>query len=118
MLNNSSAGRADFLYRCRIPQALAYLGALKYSPELTSLLEAEHVFPSGDPMEVEIRGCSIAAVQRVVVAARRMAEEAGRPVSVEYLNSITADNFLWGYRREHVKETDAVPYHKVRCIYY
>ena len=102
----------------RIPQALAYLGALRYSPELMALLKAEHVFASGDPMEVEIRGCSIAAVERVVAAARQMAAEAGRPVSDAFLNSIAVDNFLWGYRRDHVKETSAVPYHKVRCIYY
>ena len=69
-------------------------------------------------MEVEIRGCSIAAVERVVAAARQMAGQAGKPVPVSYLNSIVADNFLWGYRREHVKEMDDVPYHKVRCVYY
>ncbi|XP_043244460.1 queuosine salvage protein-like [Amphibalanus amphitrite] len=102
----------------RIPQALAYLGALRYSPELMALLQAEHVFASGHPMEVEIRGCSIAAVERIVAAARQMAAESGQPVSPTFLNSIGVDNFLWGYRRQHVKETNAVPYHKVRCIYY
>ncbi|XP_037085253.1 queuosine salvage protein-like [Pollicipes pollicipes] len=102
----------------RIPQALAYLGALRYSTQLTELLQAEHVFTSGEPMEAEIRGCSIEAVERVTAAARRMLERAGRPADHARLNSIVVDNFLWGYRRQHVKETDAVPYHKVRCVYY
>jgi len=64
---------------------------------------------SGDPKEVEIRGCSIEATERIV---KRVNE-----LSVP-MNSIQIDNFLWGFRREKVTEMKAFPFHRVRSIYY
>lgn len=43
----------------RVPQALAYLGALEYSPELMELLRSGKHLPNGSPEEVELRGASI-----------------------------------------------------------
>ena len=65
--------------------------------------------PSGDAREVEIRGCSIEAVERIV---KRVAE-----LGV-HMNAIQIDNFLWGFRREKVDEMEAIPFHRVRSIYY
>ncbi len=47
----------------RVPQALLGLGALVYSDELLSQLGELQVWPSGDLRELEIRGCSIRAVE-------------------------------------------------------
>ena len=54
----------------RVPQSLQYFGAMVYSEDLLKVLEGGDLLPNGDPLEVEIRGCSIEAVQRVVQAAR------------------------------------------------
>uniref|UniRef100_A0A0N4VUB4 Queuosine 5'-phosphate N-glycosylase/hydrolase n=1 Tax=Haemonchus placei TaxID=6290 RepID=A0A0N4VUB4_HAEPC len=43
----------------RVPQALAYLGALEYSPELVKLLKSGQLLPNGSAEEVELRGASI-----------------------------------------------------------
>lgn len=51
----------------RIPQALAWFGALEYSKSLRSVLDdSNHSFKSGDAQEVEIRGGCIYAVDLVV----------------------------------------------------
>ena len=34
------------------------------------------------------------------------------------MNSILVDHYLWDYRRDHSQETDTIPIHRVRCIYY
>ena len=47
----------------RVPQALAYLGALKYSPELIHRLENATWLENGSPEEVELRGASIYCCQ-------------------------------------------------------
>lgn len=92
-----------------VPQSLLYFGAFSYSDELMRCLKSEEHLESGDPKEVEIRGCSIEATERIV---KRVNE-----LSVP-MNSIQIDNFLWGFRREKVTEMKAFPFHRVRSIYY
>ena len=66
------------------------------------------------PLQVEIRGCSIEATERIVEAARGLLQaEGGGDVS-----SIKVDFFLWDYRVKNAVEMESVPYHRVRCIYY
>ena len=64
-------------------------------------------------MEVEIRGCSIEAVSRIVSKINEILSESGQKV-----NDIQIDNFLWSFRREKAKEMENFPYHRVRSIYY
>lgn len=45
----------------RVPQALAYLGALHYSSKLMKSLRSNPILPSGCPLEMELRGFSIKA---------------------------------------------------------
>ena len=66
---------------------------------------------SGDPREVEIRGCSIEAVERIV-------EIVNKYLNKNKVNAIQMDNFLWGFRREKAEEMKAYPYHRVRSIFY
>ena len=77
------------------------------------LLNVTIVFlESGDPREVEIRGCSIEAVERIVELVNK------ELTADKKVNAIQIDNFLWGFRREKAEEMKAYPYHRVRSIYY
>ena len=75
-----------------------------------ALLKTKQILPSGHPMEVEIRGCSIEAVEKIVQKLKEQEEVS--------MNAIQVDNFLWGFRREKVDEMEAFPFHRVRSIYY
>ncbi|MCI4381171.1 hypothetical protein PGIGA_G00248570 [Pangasianodon gigas] len=49
----------------RVPQALVYLGALRYSDALMEALKKGELLSSGERREVEIRGCSIWCVEKI-----------------------------------------------------
>lgn len=94
----------------RVPQSLQYFGAFEYSNELMSCLKSGQIIENGDAFEVEIRGCSIEAVEQIVKKLKDH-ELSVTPTQV--------DNFLWGFRREKEPEmSQKYPFHKVRSIYY
>lgn len=99
----------------RVPQSLQYFGAFVYSDELMKVLNANEILENGSAFEVEIRGCSIEAVERLVRKINLQLLDSGRQ---QKMNAIQVDNFLWKFRREKVEEMVAYPYHKVRSIYY
>uniref|UniRef100_T1JJ82 Queuosine 5'-phosphate N-glycosylase/hydrolase n=1 Tax=Strigamia maritima TaxID=126957 RepID=T1JJ82_STRMM len=101
----------------RIPQVLAYLGVLKYSDALTTKLQDEYLFCNGDREEVELRGCSIAAVEllKEEIKEKLSSNNATKNIKV---NSALIDFFLWDYQQKHRRDVQKVPFHKVRCIYY
>lgn len=101
----------------RIPQTLVYFDVIQYSEELNNLLQKEHMFYTGDLMEMEIRAASIWAVE---LLAERMRDMISCEQSMEgiKINAILLDHFLWDYRRMHDAETKHIPYHKIRCIFY
>ena len=73
----------------------------------------------GSIEEIEIRGCSIEAVERVVKEIKLLNNEnPSLGIQNSDYNSILVDHFLWDYRRKHVDELDHIPYHKIRTIYY
>lgn len=106
------------------------MGALKYSDSLLKKLNEGILFSSGDTEEVEIRGNSIWVVEVLAsvkvysllqLIRRRMVEiikENGGELGGEPLNGVVIDFFLWGYAKEHSKEMEDIPIHKVRSIYY
>lgn len=47
----------------RVPQVLAYFGAIEYSSELLTRLREDPYLPAKDPQEIEIRGNSIWSVE-------------------------------------------------------
>jgi len=96
----------------RVPQVLAYFGVFKYSAALQEKLDREELLPNGSPEEVEIRGCSIEAVERILAECRRLA-----PANAN-INSAKIDFFLWDYRVANAAELSKVAYHRTRCIYY
>lgn len=98
----------------RIPQSLLYFGTLEYGSELIGQLKEDELLENGSEMEVEIRGCSIEAVERLKEYINEKAD--GKVVP----NSILIDHFLWDFRRKNAKKIYemGLPYHKTRCIYY
>ncbi|KAJ1867711.1 hypothetical protein LPJ78_000763 [Coemansia sp. RSA 989] len=110
----------------RVPQALCHFGALEYSPRLMEYLkQSERVvrqghgvgvqppepglLPSGHPWEVEIRGNSIWAVERI----RQEIVASGASV-----NAILIDFYMWDYAKAHPESMHNIPIHLTRCIYY
>lgn len=98
----------------RVPQSLLLFNVLKYSDELKDKLTSNHIFENGDAMEVEIRGCSIHAVELLKLY---VITKIDRP---EAVNSILIDHFLWDYRRKNAKKilAEILPFHKTFSIYY
>uniref|UniRef100_A0A3Q0R424 Queuosine 5'-phosphate N-glycosylase/hydrolase n=1 Tax=Amphilophus citrinellus TaxID=61819 RepID=A0A3Q0R424_AMPCI len=100
----------------RVPQALVYLGALRYSDTLMQVLKNGELLSSGDRREVEIRGCSILCVELIKDRLCKLVQERdGQPCSV---NSVIIDFYLWPYAKQHHKEMAHIPIHHTRCIYY
>ncbi|VDM18952.1 unnamed protein product [Hydatigera taeniaeformis] len=94
----------------RVPQVLAYFGVLHYDDDLMLKLKKRS---SGSVWEVEIRGVCLQAVEKTQ---ELLSREGDRQT---ICNSVTADNFLWLYRRQFAKEVEAaMPMHRTRCIYY
>ncbi|KAM3917395.1 queuosine 5'-phosphate N-glycosylase/hydrolase-like [Leptodactylus fuscus] len=101
----------------RIPQALVHFGAMSYSEDLLKKLKEGWLFKNGDREEMEIRGCSIWAVELVCDYLRELFEKNGQKMSNE-INPVLIDHFLWDYARDYREEIREVPFHRVRCIYY
>uniref|UniRef100_UPI00358F4353 queuosine 5'-phosphate N-glycosylase/hydrolase isoform X2 n=1 Tax=Myxine glutinosa TaxID=7769 RepID=UPI00358F4353 len=100
----------------RVPQALAYLGALKYSDGLLKKLKEGVNFSSGDTEEMEIRGCSIWCVELISKHVGTLLANKGTDSLKQ--NAVLVDYWLWSYARGHRKELAGIPFHRVRCIYY
>lgn len=98
----------------RVPQTLLYYNVLEYSKELLEKLNAGNILENGEEMEVEIRGCSIHAVELLKeVAIKKIDKD-------KIINSILIDHFLWDFRRKHAQEilSMKLPFHKTFSIYY
>ncbi|KAL7060703.1 hypothetical protein AAHC03_09220 [Spirometra sp. Aus1] len=106
----------------RVPQVLAYFGVLEYDSELRQRLDEHELLESGSPLEVEIRGTCLHAVELLTSETKRLLAASGdtaTTTTTTICNSILADNFLWLYRRQFAKEVELqMPMHRTRCIYY
>lgn len=101
----------------RIPQVLVHFGAIGYNNTLLRILQYE--LENGSDEEVEIRGCSIEAIERVKDEVRDLIDHnPNLGLKKSDINAILIDHFLWDYRREHAQELESIPFHKTRCIYY
>eukprot|EP00842_Homolaphlyctis_polyrhiza_P002680 jgi/Hompol1/3412/HPOL_003230-RA len=123
----------------RVPQALVYFGILQYSPDLYALLKqheayheqvavssqdtvdnATNMIPRGHPYEVEIRGCSIWAVELLVSLIRRkMRDQPTRfKIREDQVNPIIVDFYLWDEAYKNQAAMAHIPIHRTRSIYY
>ncbi|XP_045446793.1 queuosine salvage protein [Melitaea cinxia] len=100
----------------RVPQVLVYFGVMSYSDELMEKLKNDILLTSGSEEEIEIRGCSIHAVELLKQKLSQRIEKSGK--NYEVPNSSLIDYYLWCYRRKNAKEMEKIPYHKTLGIFY
>ncbi|XP_065835042.1 queuosine 5'-phosphate N-glycosylase/hydrolase-like [Oscarella lobularis] len=92
----------------RVPQILRYFGILLYDETLEETLEKGTVMSSGDPLEVEIRGCTIWAVELIK-----------KEFMKTDINSMLVDFYLWNAATDMLTDsTPGNPAHKTRSFYY
>lgn len=108
----------------KVPQALLYLGVLKYSKNLMEKLKRGDIIPPGDTLELEIRGNSICAVDRIYQNVLRNAQnddffcEMKQQELSQCFNSVIIDFYLWDFAKEKVEKDADLPCHKTRTIFY
>ena len=103
----------------RIPQLLRALGVMTYSPALAAAVDARTPLAPGSEWEVEVRACTVEAVERLLrsVAERRAAAGAVAGAAVlPPLHSIHLDWLLW-QEGEALKDTLA-PHHRTLTVFY
>lgn len=88
----------------RVPQILWELGLIKYSPELENIIRRGEMIESGSQYEVELRGCSVWAVEVL----RKYIPEA---------NAVLLDFYLWDTAKEQEKQA-TIPCHRTRSVFY
>jgi hypothetical protein len=89
----------------KLPQVLRAAGALAYSPSLAATVDARVELAPDSEEEVEIRACTVVAVDRLVEQLR---------VRGRALDAAQVDAMLW-WRGQGLH---AQPYHHVRTIWY
>ncbi|KAJ8047516.1 Queuosine salvage protein [Holothuria leucospilota] len=101
----------------RVPQVLNYFGVIRYSDHLTRALHNNEITSHGDPLEVEIRGCSIWAVELIIQEVQKKLKGNGTKFSGP-VNSIIVDFYLWDYSKDYWRAMKHIPIHRLRCTYY
>ncbi len=91
-----------------VPHVLRLEGILEYSPTLLQEIEAERLIPAGSDEEIEIRACSVHAVELMIEAA------AGSGMS---WTARDVDQVLWhqGQRPQYKKRGKR---HRTRTVFY
>lgn len=97
----------------RVPQMLHSLGVLSYSPPLDHRIRSLQPIPSGHSWEVQLRGCSIWAVELIRREILRNHPDAR-------LDAVLIDFFLYDLakERERIHGGLAMPHHRTRSIWY
>lgn len=95
----------------RVPQILHHWGVLEYSDALMLKLVGREDLAQGCEMEVELRGCSIQAVEGIVRAIRARSPECR-------VNAILVDFYLWDLAQELKGRLERTPFHRTRSVYY
>ncbi len=95
----------------RVPQTLRLLGIFEYSSELSKVIdEAQAELPYSSPFEVEIRACTVVAVEKIMDAIKR----SGLNCKIEY--AFQVDWLLWQMGEKNLESLK--PHHKVHSIFY
>lgn len=92
----------------RVPQALVHVGLLHYDDLTLTRLKNEQI-PPNDSLEVEIRCCSIWAVELLC----RELKSRG-----QVCNAILIDFFLWDLAKARPELMKDIPIHKTRTQFY
>ncbi|KAI4609015.1 hypothetical protein J4E80_008761 [Alternaria sp. BMP 0032] len=96
----------------RIPQMLHSLGIIWYCPPLENKVRRLETIESGHSWEMQIRGCSIWAVELLRKEILKLKPDAK-------VNAILIDFFLYDLAKEkEEEEADVIPHHRTRSIWY
>lgn len=100
----------------RIPQILQQLSIISYCPPLANAIERFQPIESGHTWEMQIRGCSIWAVELLRREIVKLNPEAK-------VNAVLIDFFLYDLAKEREKEAlegggEVMPHHRTRSIWY
>ncbi|XP_074270454.1 uncharacterized protein LOC141594181 [Silene latifolia] len=93
---------ADYI----VPAVLRHLGVLHYTSSLASIVDSNKVICSGSEEEVELRACTIHAVEKI---RDLIFVKSGKQVL-----SVELDLWLWSYGIQ----LTSLPYHRTLSIYY
>jgi len=91
----------------KLPQALRELGLLRYDEALSARVDAGGPIESGSPEEVEIRACTVWAVELIRRGLKRFGKELG---------AYEIDWILWNMAQEPTFKKR--PYHRTLTVYY
>ncbi|XP_072755708.1 uncharacterized protein [Anoplolepis gracilipes] len=104
----------------RSSQVLLHFGILRYSKELMTKLENNEQLKYGSKEEVEIRSCSIVAIELLSKKIKEIDNLSKKVSPKEDINYFTViDNFLWDFRHVHdqlLMETQPLP--NIKCVYH
>ena len=88
------------------------LGCLTYSPPLESHIRQWKTIESGDSWELQLRGCSIWAVELIRREILREHPEAT-------VNAVLIDFYLYDTMKEQEAQgVESIPHHRTRSIWY
>jgi hypothetical protein len=113
-LHGEGLGRFDDLHRLTIfadnlvPHVLRLEGILEYAPSLVRDIEAGHLIPAGSDEEIEIRACSVHAVEQLVQTAASF--------GVRW-TARDVDQLLW-HRGQSPRYKHHSKRHRTRTIFY
>ncbi|KAF3043395.1 hypothetical protein E8E12_004403 [Didymella heteroderae] len=96
----------------RVPQMLHSLGVMWFCPSLEAKIRRLEIIESGHTWEMQIRGCSIWAVELLRREILQLKPDAR-------VNAILIDFFLYDLAKEREKDgIEAIPHHRTRSIWY
>ncbi|KAI0006706.1 hypothetical protein F4779DRAFT_595509 [Xylariaceae sp. FL0662B] len=96
----------------RVPQILATLGSIWYSPPLQSMVARQEILESGSSYELQVRACSIWCVELIRREIKRQHPDAK-------VNAILIDFFLYDTMKQlEAQGRQTIPHHRTRSIWY
>ncbi|KAI2632519.1 hypothetical protein GGS26DRAFT_79968 [Hypomontagnella submonticulosa] len=96
----------------RVPQILATLGCIGYSPPLHAMVARGDIVESGTSYEIQLRACSIWCVELIRREIKRQHPDAK-------INAILIDFFLYDTMKQlEAQGRETIPHHRTRSIWY
>ena len=120
-----SIGELTMFADYRVPVVLRQLGILKYSDAFASVVdEGRTLVPSGSADEIDMRACTVQAVERMkhALEARLAKEIELRPAlgsgeaAAPAVTSVALDWFLWTQGEK--RRDDSPPHHRTMTVFY
>ncbi|KAI1659142.1 hypothetical protein F4813DRAFT_387851 [Daldinia decipiens] len=96
----------------RVPQILATLGCIGYSPPLYAMIARGDILENGSDYEIQLRACSIWCVELLKREIKRHHPDAR-------INAILIDFFLYDTMKSlEAQGKETIPHHRTRSIWY